>query len=562
MLQMVRVKNFAIIEDIEVNFNKNMTVLTGQTGAGKSLIIDAISLILGARADLDMIRYGETESTITAVFNELSIDAIECINNLGYNFNSEITITRVISNTGKNVIKVNNQNVTLNQLKQIGLYLGDIHVQHDTYRLINKDNYLSFLDDFKDKTFLNHYNNYQVKRIKYLDALKKYNDCLKKSKDLSNKLEFLQFQKEELEALSLEEDIDLKLEAEIEKLSNFDKIFTNLNEAYQNISDDVFNLDSLYEAAMNLSKIKEFDPEYTSNHEALLDAYYQIEEIKSYLYKAKDALDFDPDYLDDLNSRLYEINKVKEKYKMSVNELIKYLADITLELSLITNFDEAIKELKNDIIIKHQDLVKISNTLRSYREKNARRCEKAIVKECVDLDLAHTKFEIVFNEVDLTDPFNSSIFLENGIDVVDFYISFNIGEPVKPLNKVASGGELSRIMLAFKAIYLEKNPLSFMVFDEIDSGVSGVTARKIAMKMHEISKRTQVLAITHLAQVAAIADTQLYIAKEEESKRTKTVVKQLPYDERITEIAIMLSGMELSSGILQTAKALLDSFKE
>ena len=562
MLQMVRVKNFAIIEDIEVNFNKNMTVLTGQTGAGKSLIIDAISLILGTRADLDMIRYGETESTITAVFNELSIGAIECINNLGYNFNSEITITRVISNTGKNVIKVNNQNVTLNQLKQIGLYLGDIHVQHDTYRLINKDNYLSFLDDFKDKTFLNHYNNYQVKRIKYLDALKKYNDCLKKSKDLSSKLEFLQFQKEELEALSLEEDIDLKLEAEIEKLSNFDKIFTNLNEAYQNISDDVFNLDSLYEAAMNLGKIKEFDPEYTSNHEALLDAYYQIEEIKSYLYKAKDALDFDPDYLDDLNSRLYEINKVKEKYKMSVNELIKYLADITLELSLITNFDEAIKELKNDIIIKHQDLVKISNTLRSYREKNARRCEKAIVKECVDLDLAHTKFEIVFNEVDLTDPFNSSIFLENGIDVVDFYISFNIGEPVKPLNKVASGGELSRIMLAFKAIYLEKNPLSFMVFDEIDSGVSGVTARKIAMKMHEISKRTQVLAITHLAQVAAIADTQLYIAKEEESKRTKTVVKQLSYDERITEIAIMLSGMELSSGILQTAKALLDSFKE
>ena len=562
MLQMVRVKNFAIIEDIEVNFNKNMTVLTGQTGAGKSLIIDAISLILGARADLDMIRYGEAESTITAVFNELSSDALECINNLGYNFNSEITITRVISNTGKNVIKVNNQNVTLNQLKQIGLYLGDIHVQHDTYRLINKDNYLSFLDDFKDKTFLNHYNNYQVKRIKYLDALKKYNDCLKKSKDLSNKLEFLQFQKEELEALSLEEDIDLKLEAEIEKLSNFDKIFTNLNEAYQNISDDVFNLDSLYEAAMNLGKIKEFDPEYTSNHEALLDAYYQIEEIKSYLYKSKDALDFDPDYLDDLNSRLYEINKVKEKYKMSVNELIKYLADITLELSLITNFDEAIKELKNDIIIKHQDLVKISNTLRSYREKNARRCEKAIVKECVDLDLAHTKFEIVFNEVDLTDPFNSSIFLENGIDVVDFYISFNIGEPVKPLNKVASGGELSRIMLAFKAIYLEKNPLSFMVFDEIDSGVSGVTARKIAMKMHEISKRTQVLAITHLAQVAAIADTQLYIAKEEESKRTKTVVKQLSYDERITEIAIMLSGMELSSGILQTAKALLDSFKE
>lgn len=350
MLERVKVSNFAIIEDIEVEFNKNMTVLTGQTGAGKSLIIDAISLVLGSRADLDMIRYGEAESTITATFNNLSEYTLEAINNLGYNFTDEITITRIISNTGKNVVKVNNQNITLTQLKQIGLFLGDIHVQHDTYRLINKDNYLSFLDDFKDKTFLNCYNNYQLKRVKYLEAIKKYNECLKKSNDLSNKLEFLQFQKEELEALTLEVDIDIKLENEIEKLSNFDKIFTNLNEAYQNISDEMFNLDSLYEAASNLGKVKEFDPEYQANHEALLDAYYQIEEIKSYLYKAKDALDFDPDYLDELNSRLYEINKVKEKYKMSVNELIKYLEDITLELSLITNFDEAIKELKNDII--------------------------------------------------------------------------------------------------------------------------------------------------------------------------------------------------------------------
>ena len=188
MLSRVNVKNFAIIEDIEVNFNKNMTVLTGQTGAGKSLIIDAINLLLGARADLDMIRYGESESTITATFNNLNETTIESINNLGYDFSSEITITRVISNTGKNTIKVNNQSVTLNQLRQIGLFLGDIHVQHDTYRLINKDNYLSFLDDFKDKTFLNYYNNYQVMRLKYLEAIKKYSECLKKSNYLSNKL--------------------------------------------------------------------------------------------------------------------------------------------------------------------------------------------------------------------------------------------------------------------------------------------------------------------------------------------------------------------------------------
>ena len=562
MLAEIKVKNFAIIEDIEVKFNNKMTVLTGQTGAGKSLIIDAISLILGARADLDMIRYGENESQISATFTNLSSFTLEAINNLGYKIENDLVITRSISTSGKNVIKVNNQNVTVNQLKQIGLFLGDIHVQHDTYRLINKDNYLSFLDDFKNKTFLNTYNNYQLKRLKYLEAIKKYNDCLKKSTDLSNKLEFLTFQKEELESLSLEEDIDIKLESEIEKLSNFDKIFTSLNEAYQYLSDESLNLDSLYDAANNLGKVKEYDSEYEKANETLLDSYYAIEEVRSYLYKAKDALDFDPNYLDELNSRLYEINKVKEKYKLGVYDLIKYLNDITLELSLITNYDETIKSLKEDIIKTHQELVKGATDLRNYRIKAAKVCEKALVSECISLDLEHTKFEILFNEVDFSDPFNSVIFLENGVDVIDFYITFNVGEPLKPLSKVASGGELSRIMLAFKAIYLQKNPLTFMIFDEIDSGVSGVTARKIAKKMHEISQTTQVLAITHLAQVAAIADTQLYILKEEENKRTKTIVKELSYEDRITEIAIMLSGLELSEGILQTAKMMLDSFRE
>ena len=562
MLAEIKVKNFAIIEDIEVKFDNNMTVLTGQTGAGKSLIIDAIGLILGARADLDMIRYGENESQISATFTKLPLSTVEAINNLGYKIESDLVITRSISISGKNVLKVNNQNVTVNQLKQIGLFLGDIHVQHDTYRLINKDNYLSFLDDFKDKTFLNTYNNYQLKRLKYLEAIKKYNECLKKSADLSNKLEFLTFQKEELESLSLEEDIDIKLESEIEKLSNFDKIFTALNEAYQYLSDESLNLDSLYEAANNLGKVKEYDSEYEKANETLLDSYYAIEEVRSYLYKAKDTLDFDPNYLDELNSRLYEINKVKEKYKLSVNDLINYLSDITLELSLITNYDETIRSLKEDILKTHQELVKVATDLRNYRMKVAKVCEKDLVSECVSLDLEYTKFEIVFNDVDFSDPLNYAVFLENGVDVIDFYITFNVGEPLKPLSKVASGGELSRIMLAFKTIYLQKNPLTFMIFDEIDSGVSGVTARKIAMKMHEISQTTQVLAITHLAQVAAIADTQLYILKEEENKRTKTIVKKLSYEDRITEIAIMLSGLELSEGILQTAKMMLDSFKE
>lgn len=560
MLTEITVKNFAIIEDINVKFNKNMTVLTGQTGAGKSLIIDAIGLVLGARADLDMIRHGFNESVVTAVFTDLGEDVLSVLNNFGIKESNELTITRTISNSSKSSIKVNDTNITLQQLKQIGLFLGDIHVQHDTYRLINKDTYLSFLDDFKNKTFLNVYNDYQLKRVKYFSDLKKYQECLKKNNDLNSKIDFLIFQKEELTALGLEVDLDKKLESEIEKLSNFDKIFSNLNEAYVLLSDDNLKLDNLYEAANNLKKVADFDPLYSENSQNLFDAYYLIDDVVSYLYKAKDQLDFDPNYLDELNSKLHEINKIKEKYKMTNNELIDYLDKITLELDLITNYEEAMATLEANLKKSFDILVQSALKLRDYRMREAKKCEKELVKECIDLDLENTRFEIVFNEVNFNDIYLSNLFLENGVDLVDFNVSFNVGEPLKPLSKVASGGELSRLMLAFKTIYLNKNHLSFMIFDEIDSGVSGLTARKIALKMHEISKKTQVLAITHLPQVACIADTHLYISKEEENKRTKTSVKALTYEEKVTEIAIMISGLELSSSILDTARKMIESF--
>ena len=558
MLSKIQVKNLAILEDVEVNFHHNMTVLTGQTGAGKSLIIDAIGLLLGSRADTDMIRYGEKEAVVTGVFSEVSLEVKEILTNYGINIKEELIISRKLTNTGKNTIKVNDQAITLGQLKQIGLYLGDIHVQHDTYRLINKDNYLSFLDDFKDKKFIKVYNDYQLKRISYLERLKQYQDCLKKSRDLTAKVDYLIFQKEELEALELSKDLDIELANEIEKLSNFDKIFSSLNEAYEKLNSQYFELDELYEATSLLDSIESFDEDYKKNSSMLKDAYYQIEEVKSFLYKAKDSLDFDPVYLDELNTRLYAINKAKEKYHKSNNELISYLNEITLELSLATNFDETINTLKEEVVSSYQEVMSKAKLLREYRQKEAIKISKALVKECNDLDLCHTEFEVSFNEVNFTDPFNANIFGDSGIDEIDFLITFNVGEPPKPLSKVASGGELSRIMLAFKILYLNKNPLSLMVFDEIDSGISGKTASKIARKLHEIGSRVQVLAITHLAQVAAISDHHLFISKEEIAGRTKTSIKEIIGDERVSEIALMLSGMELNSSILQTAKEMLE----
>lgn len=560
MLKKLIVRNFAIIEDIELEFKKNMTTLTGATGAGKSLIIDSIGLLLGDRADLDMIRYGQTEALIIGHFVEIGNSLITLLEGYGIKKLDEIIIERNLNLNGKSTIKVNGTIISLHQLKQIGYLLGDIHVQHDTYRLINRDNYLSFLDDFTDKKFLKIYNDYQIKRSNYLNAINKYNECLKKNNLAKDKLEYLKFQKAELEALELEEDLDIKLASEIEKLSNFDKIYKNLNEAYQNINDNL-NLDSLYDACDNLKQISKFDDLYLEKHEILNDAYYQIEEVKSYLYKAKSELDFDPSYLDSLNERLFEINKVKDKYKLSLNELVLHLEKIKLELNLITNFDETIKELEKNVLSTFEKVKEASMTLRDNRMKEAQKFEKYISSACLEIDLKNTKFIVEFNDNLNFDPFNSNLFGDDGIDEVDFLVSFNLGEPVKPLSKVASGGELSRMMLLFKALYLEKHELSFMVFDEIDSGLSGVTARKVAVKMHEMAKKVQVLAITHLANVAAISDTQLFISKDEINGRTSTSIKELSYDERIEVIAMMLSGLELSQVFLETAKEMIDAYR-
>lgn len=557
MLKEICVSNLAIIEDITLDFKEGFTVLTGQTGAGKSLIIDSIGLILGDRADNDLIRYGEKEALIKATLTDLNQNVWDYLDSIGISHADTLTIERRININNRNSIKVNDKQVSLQELKRLGMFLGDIHVQFDTYRLINKDNYLSFLDDYNDPKFVKLMNAYQIALNNYLTAYDKLKESEKKNRDLSNRLEYLEYEKNELEELDLEEDIDIKLESEINKLANYDKIYQNLNESYYLLTGDNFSNDILYEAKNKMDKLALFDVRYQEIAKLLNDAYYQVDEAESALYKLKDELDFDPDYLDQLNNRLYKINKAKEKYHKGVNELIFYLKEITLDIDLATNFDEAIKNLTKELKNQHDILLQKAIDLRNYRQKEAKIIETKIVKECFDLDLENTIFNINFNSFDEKDYLDKAKFNERGIDEIDFLISFNKGEPVKPLSKVASGGELSRLMLAFKIIYLSKNDLSFMVFDEIDSGVSGITARKIGRKLKEISKDVQILAITHLAQVASLADTHMHISKEVTNNRTKTNVKELKGQERIEEIALMLSGIGISSEMLSSAKKMI-----
>ena len=557
MIKKLAVKNFAIIEDITLEFSSGMTVLTGQTGAGKSLIIDTINLLLGARADTDMIRYEAKEAKIVGVFSN-DEKLADIFNNNNIPTLDEITLERTISQT-KSTIKINGVGVSLNVLKQVGNYLADLHIQNDTYSLFDKEKYLSLLDPVNDDKFNKLLNSYIEALYKYKSNLKDYEKVLSSKNKTLERLEFLEYEHEELDKLDLKENLDKELEEEINMLENYDKISSNLSECYNLLNSEESSLDNIYDSAKLLDKISEYKEEFKEYNEKLLDSYYIIDEIRMNISKELENLDFDEEEFNLKQERLNDINKAKEKYKMSLDELIKYNEKIALEIDIATNYDEVLKEKELLVSETYQALVDKGIKLSDYRRKLALELEKNITKECKDLDLENTIFKISFNEFKFDNPFDDKYFLPTGIDDIDFLITFNKGEPLKPLYKVASGGEASRIMLAFKSYFSSKNNAKLMVFDEIDSGVSGVTALKIAKKMKDISKTIQVLAITHLASVAGIGDNHMFISKEEINGRTVTNVKLLDYDERVKEIATMINGDKISVYALEYAKELLNN---
>lgn len=555
MLRVLSVRDFAIIEDLEVNFSSNLTVLTGETGAGKSLIIDTISLLLGQRADSDMIRYGKKEANITGIF-DYKEDLADLFAKYGIPVLELVTIERIITENAKNTIKVNGISVTLNELRQITKHLADLHIQNDTYRLFNPEGYLDLLDSLTKSDFNNLLSSYSLSLMKYNEAIREYETVLKGKKNLEEKLEFLKYEREELEALGLYENMDVELEESISKLSNYDKIQNNLSNAYNNLDRNDL-LDSIYEASKSLEKIEGYSKEYEESKAKMLDCYYILDEIKSNLYDQLDSLDYDEDELNSLIEKQNALQKAMEKYKKNVSELMTYLNEISLQIDMAENYDDTLNQRKNNVINLFNTLKEKAIKLTNYRKKVAKDLAKSIILECKDLDLDNTQFEVEFNEVSFEDPFDKGLFKDNGVDNINFLVSFNKGEPLKPLYKVASGGEASRMMLAFKTIFYKVSNVSLMIFDEIDTGVSGQTAKKIALKIHDIAKNVQVLCITHLPQVASIGDYHKHIYKELVDGRTKTLVKDLTKEERIEEIAKMLSGDSLSLYALEHAKELL-----
>ena len=542
MLVSLSVKNFAIIDNINIDFEPNMTVLTGETGAGKSLIIDALSLLFGSRAQNDMIRFGENKASIVCAFSNYNNDIISLLDSLGIDYDKDdnLIIKRELYSNGKSICRVNNEIITLSDLKRFGELLGDIHSQNDSLGLINPKNYLMFIRNSKINKLID---DYKLVLKEYNESKSLYSNKLKRNEELKEKMDFLTYQFKELKSYNLSINEEEELKNELSSLSNYENINENIK-SFKDIFDKENALDLIYESLMCLSKLKNYDSRFVDLYDQMNEAYYNIESIcMSSLFKtgSYDTLELD-NRIDEINSKLSIYSDLKRKYRKSTSEIIEYSKKIEEEIKEFETFDLDIENLKNRHDELKNKLLQIAYNIRKERIDFSIELKEKVILNLSDLELKNTKFDIIFNEIDE----NNIIFYNDGIDTVDFLLSFNKGESLKPLSKVASGGELSRFMLALKTVLSDNLNLQIKVFDEVDRGVSGKVAYAIAKKLKEISKSSQVICISHLPQVASIANNHLKISKITENGRTFTCIDKLNSNERIEEIAYMLSNGNIS----------------
>ncbi|XMB66516.1 DNA repair protein RecN [Mycoplasmatota bacterium zrk1] len=555
MLESIRIENFAIIDNTEINFKKGLTVLTGETGAGKTIIIDAIGLLLGERASLEMIRHGEKKAVIEGVFSFKNNKIKDKLYEFGIECEDKIIILRQLLASGNSTLRVNGTSITLSVLREITKYLIDIHLQHDTHRLIDPSNYIEILDGLDNIDL----SNYKLNLEKYKKHIKVYNDLMNSNDEMNRQVDYLKYQLEELIDANLSVSEEEKLNEDEKKYKNFDKIYQNIKDAYTYLYDSNA-LQNIFSAKEKIAKLTEYSSDFKNSSESLENVYYELEEVINNLNKNLDYLDFNPEKLNMIQTRLNEINRLKRKYGKSVQELEKYLDELKTQINAYENKDKSIEEILSKIESSFTNLILEVKNIRNKRMQVARNLESQLTEHLKDLHLEKADFKVLFNEVDLSDKLNSNIFNSDGIDTLDFLISTNTGEPLKPLNKTASGGEISRIMLALKTILLKSQKLSTIIFDEIDSGVSGSIAHSIAKKVKLISNDTQVLLITHLPQVAAVADHHLFVSKHEMNGRTISKSIYLDKKEKIYEISKMLSNEKITNTAIQNAKELLNEY--
>jgi DNA repair protein RecN (Recombination protein N) len=554
MLSELSITNFAIIESLSISFEKGLTVLTGETGAGKSIIIDAIHLLVGGRGSSDFVRYGEERAEIEGLFLLENASLVyDKAQELGIKIEDDmVVLRREITKSGKSVCRINGKLVTIAILREMGGSLVDIHGQHEHQELMDESKHLSLLDQFGSKQITKSLSEYEQIYAQYEQAIRKLKSLNDNEQQMAQRVDLYQFQLNEIQQAQLQLDEDERLLDEKKRLSNFERIFESVQTSYNALKDEQKGLDWISLVMGQMENAAELNPEYKGMAETVSNSYYMLEEVAGSLRSELDNLEYDPHRINEIEDRLNEINGLKRKYGQTISGILEYGAKIEEELETLLNKETHIDQLKKSISSLKKDLIIEGNELTSLRKKLAAHLTKAIHNELKQLYMQKTVFEVKINS---GEPFIS----KTGMDEIEFYLSTNPGEPLKPLSKIASGGELSRIMLALKSIFSKHQEITSIIFDEVDTGVSGRVAQAIAEKIHKVSTDSQVLCISHLPQVAAMADVHLYIEKETKDGRTKTRVKELDHDGKVKEIGRMISGVEITDITKKHAQELLET---
>ena len=547
MLNLLHIENIAVIESADISFDSGFNVLTGETGAGKSIVIDAISAILGERAYRDMIRTGTAKASVRAVFTQ--VPQLTWFQDNGVEYDEETVIQRDIFLDGKNVCRVNGALVSVAILRKLGIQLINIHGQHDSASLFDEANHLIFLDDFSSN---------QALRLtygeKYETVASLRREIQRMTMDEGEKLrrmETLKYQIAEIEKAELEAGEDEALEERRKLLQNAEKLSKGMDEAVEALcggEESEGAAELLSQAEHALARLSRFGDNFSSLHDRVADLMYQLRDAAEEVKDARDDLSYSADELEQIEARLDVIHRLRRKYGVTCVDILSYLEQARKELDDIEFADDHLERLKSKLKKAEDEAWDAAKELRQNRKQNAEIMSERILSELTQLDMPRVQFQCVFGEQELA---------PNGADTVAFYMSANAGEALKPMSKVASGGELARIMLSMKNVLAEKDQIGTLIFDEVDTGVSGRAAQKVSEKLRKLAKHKQVLCVTHLPQMAALANTHMLISKSERDGRTYTSVTPLDLEGRKRELARIIGGAKITETTLKSAEEML-----
>lgn len=552
MLKSLKINNIAVIENAQAVFSHGFNVLTGETGAGKSIIVDSINAILGERTSRDLIRRGTDKATVVAVFCDVSDYCRELMTSYDIEEDcGEYVIQRIISENGKGSSRINGIPVNNKTLREIGHNLISIHGQHDSQSLLNPENHCNYLDSFAENS--TEIDEYKAAFKYFSEVRRKLKTVIETENDLKEKFDLLSFQTSELSAANLKIGETEELKEEIRLLENSENVISALGAFGADFSDDADVTEVLDNILNGITKVAGYSEDVKNISDKLTDIVYELKALKSDAAEISEKLGNNARSLDEKRARLHYISTLKTKYNRDEKELVRYLEDCKKQLESINNNDTERRFLESEIVSAQQKLILSAEKLTNSRKKASKKLASDICNVLKLLDMEDVVFLVDIKEV----PYN-----KNGKDFAEFFISANKGQSLMPLSKVASGGELSRIMLAIKSVIADKDRVDTLIFDEIDTGISGRAARKVGLQLKKVSDVRQVICITHLAQIAALADNHLLISKKSHDNATYTSVTPIADDERINELARIMSGTDITENLFNTAKELLEQNKE